>query len=33
MAKFEAADPGYWCHYGYAVANVDPRGIGNSEGM
>ena len=32
MAKFEAADPGYWCHYGYAVANVDPRGIGNSEG-
>jgi predicted acyl esterase len=32
MAKFEAADPGYWCHYGYAVANVDPRGVGNSEG-
>ena len=32
MAKFESADPGYWCRYGYAVANVDPRGIGNSEG-
>lgn len=32
MAKFEAADPAYWCHYGYAVANVDPRGIGHSEG-
>ena len=31
-AKFEAPDPGYWCHYGYAVANVDPRGVGNSEG-
>ena len=32
MCKFESADPGYWCHYGYAVANVDPRGVGNSEG-
>lgn len=32
MAKFEASDPGYWCHYGYAVANVDPRGVGNSNG-
>jgi hypothetical protein len=32
MAKFEAADPGYWCHYGYAVANPDSRGVGNSEG-
>jgi predicted acyl esterase len=32
MAKFESPDPGYWCHYGYAVANVDPRGIGNSQG-
>lgn len=31
-AKFESADPAYWCHYGYAVANVDPRGVGNSEG-
>jgi predicted acyl esterase len=33
FAKFESADPGYWCHYGYAVANVDPRGVGNSEGL
>ena len=32
MAKFEASDPGYWCYCGYAVANVDPRGVGNSEG-
>ena len=32
MAKFESTDPGYWCHIGYAVANVDPRGVGNSEG-
>ncbi len=28
----EGPDPLYWCQYGYAVANVDPRGIGNSEG-
>ena len=32
MSKFEAADPGFWCHQGFAVANVDPRGIGHSEG-
>lgn len=32
MSKFESPDPGYWCHQGYAVANVDPRGIGHSEG-
>ena len=32
MAKFEAADPAYWCHQGYAVANADPRGVGHSEG-
>lgn len=32
MAKFESTDPGYWCHLGYAIANVDPRGVGNSEG-
>ena len=32
MAKFESADPGYWCRKGYAIANVDPRGVGNSEG-
>lgn len=32
MAKFESADPAYWCHKGYACVNVDPRGVGNSEG-
>lgn len=32
MSKFESPDPGYWCHHGYAVANVDPRGVGHSEG-
>ncbi|MFA9463047.1 MAG: CocE/NonD family hydrolase [Velocimicrobium sp.] len=32
MAKFESPDPGYWCHHGYAIANVDPRGTGHSEG-
>ena len=30
LAKFESADPAYWCRMGYAVANVDPRGVGNS---
>ena len=33
MTKFESADPGYWCRLGYAVANVDPRGVGNSNGF
>lgn len=32
MSKFESSDPGYWCRQGYAVANVDPRGTGHSEG-
>lgn len=32
LSKFEAADPAYWCHYGYAVINPDARGAGNSEG-
>ena len=32
MTKFESPDPGYWCRHGYAVANVDPRGVGHSEG-
>lgn len=31
-AKFEAVDPLYWCPNKYAVINVDPRGIGYSEG-
>ena len=32
VCKFESSDPMYWCYQNYAVANVDPRGIGNSEG-
>jgi uncharacterized protein len=32
MSKFESPDPGFWCHHGYAVANVDPRGVGHSQG-
>ncbi len=32
FAKFEGPDPLYWCHHGYAIINVDPRGINNSEG-
>ena len=32
MAKFEGPDPGYWCPKGYAIANVDLRGCGRSEG-
>ena len=32
LAKFESADPAFWCHHGYAVVNVDPRGVGRSEG-
>lgn len=32
MAKFESPDPAFWCREGYAVANVDPRGVGHSEG-
>ena len=32
MSKHESADPGFWCPHGYAVANVDIRGAGHSEG-
>ena len=32
LAKFESSDPAYWCYHGYAVANVDVRGAGHSEG-
>lgn len=32
LAKFESPDPMYWCYNGYAVANVDVRGAGHSEG-
>jgi hypothetical protein len=29
---FEAPDPVYWTAHGYAVINVDPRGLWNSQG-
>ena len=32
LQKWEGPDPGYWVQHGYAVANVDPRGVGKSEG-
>lgn len=32
MAKFESPDPAFWCRQGYAVANVDSRGVGHNEG-
>ena len=32
MAKFETVDSTYWCNNGYAVINVDIRGVGYSEG-
>ncbi|KAI8943641.1 hypothetical protein NX059_001626 [Plenodomus lindquistii] len=31
-AAFESPDPGFWCQHGYAVVNVDPRGLWHSEG-
>jgi uncharacterized protein len=31
-AAFEAPDPVYWTRHGYAVINVDPRGMWNSHG-
>ena len=31
-AGFEAPDPLYWTRHGYAVTNVDPRGMWHSEG-
>jgi predicted acyl esterase len=31
-AGFEAPDPAYWTRHGYAVINVDPRGMWNSPG-
>jgi len=32
MTKFEGPDPAFWCKQGFAVINIDPRGVGNSEG-
>ena len=31
--KFEGPDPAEWCQRGYAIANVDARGAGNSDGI
>ncbi|KAI0973190.1 Alpha/Beta hydrolase protein [Xylaria arbuscula] len=32
LEKFEGLDPAYWCARGYAIANVDSRGSGMSDG-
>jgi uncharacterized protein len=32
LMRFEGPDPAFWCAYGYAVCNPDPRGSFHSEG-
>ena len=32
LIKQEGADPGFWCHYGYAVINPDSPGVNNVDG-
>jgi uncharacterized protein len=32
LEMFEGPDPNYWCPHGYAVVNVDARGVGSSAG-
>jgi hypothetical protein len=32
LEKFEAPDPAEWCPRGYAIVNIDPRGVGESDG-
>ena len=32
LEKFEAPDPAYWVEHGYAICNVDTRGVIDSEG-
>lgn len=32
LQAFEAPDPGYWCHHGYAIAIVDAAGTSHSGG-
>lgn len=32
LQRFERADPAYWVNHGYAVLNLDPRGVGRSQG-
>jgi len=33
LEKSEGSDPADWCPRGYAIVNVDARGIGDSEGI
>ncbi len=32
LQTWEGADPAFWCNHGYAIVNMDLRGIGMSEG-
>ena len=32
LEKFEGLDPAWWVNHGYAIAHVDARGSGNSDG-
>ena len=32
LEKFEGLDPAEWCPRGYAIVNVDSRGVFDSEG-
>ena len=32
LEKFEALDPAEWCPRGYAIINVDSRGVFDSDG-
>lgn len=32
LEKFEGLDPAVWCPWGYAIASVDARGSGHSDG-
>jgi hypothetical protein len=32
LEKFEALDPAEWCPRGYAIVNIDPRGVFDSDG-
>jgi hypothetical protein len=32
LEKFEALDPAEWCPRGYAIVNVDSRGVFDSDG-
>ena len=32
LQSWEGPDPAYWCNHGYAIVNVDARGVASSEG-